>query len=269
MSNINCPRQFNFRSLDNLAASNNTNSSLSSATIDKQLENDCKLKQNELKEDKFSNSNCEGLKKGIAISSFLGAMLPVIGLNILTKSKFNALKNSNISKFKSIWGLFEIENFWQILATTVGGIAGGLLGGMQCKTSKQDKEAMYREGIFETLNNITPTTLVGLGTLYSNKTGKLKSVPAKALLIISSVVGGMFIANKSANFINTNLFDNGKPNEAKIRHFKPLDCLVHADDILNLAILTKIPFVNKLQMDKILPFIYARAGYEVGTAKER
>ena len=54
-----------------------------------------------------------------------------------------------------------------------------------------------------------------------------------------------------------------------VRKFKPLGCLVHVDDLINLAVLTKIPFANNLQVDKLLPIIYARAGFEAGAASAK
>ncbi len=219
-----------------------------------------------------SKDNKTNHRAGIALGAFIGAVTPVIVLNAFKKGRLNNLIGSfknNLpakDKFKAVWNMFEIENYTQILATTTGGVAGGLIEGLKHSKTKEEKEAKYKEGIFEFLNNMTPTTFVALGTYYSQKTGKLKSVPAKSLLIISSVVSGMFIANKTSNKINQKIFDRNKPQK-ETRNFKPADCLVHADDLLNLAVLTKIPLANKLQIDKLLPFIYARSGYEVATAK--
>lgn len=210
----------------------------------------------------------------IAIGTFIGAVAPVLAINVLKKGRVSnlvsAFKNKQPAKnkFKAICKMFEIENYTQILATTTGGVVGGLLEGLKYSKSKEEKEAKYKEGIFEFLNNMTPTTLVALGTKYSEKTGKLKSVPAKAALIIGSVVGGMFVANKASNKINQQIFDKNKP-EKETREFRPTDCLVHADDLLNLAVLTRIPLANKLQIDKLLPFIYARSGYEVAMAESK
>ena len=213
-------------------------------------------------------------KAKIALCAFSAAVLPVIALNSFNKGYRTELINSFKNKlpvkdkFKAILNMFKIENFSQIFATTTGGILGGLYSGLKEAKSKKDKEAKYKEGTFEFLNVMVPTVLVALLTKYSDKTGKLNSALGKAGIILTSVVGGMFIANKASNKINEKIFDKDKENK-DIRHFKPADCLVHIDDLLNLAILTKIPFVNKFHLDKILPFIYARTGYEVGTAKSK
>ncbi len=211
----------------------------------------------------------------VAASAFIGAVSPVIAINMLKKGNVSEIINSFkknkpvADKFKSIWKLLEIENFGQIFATTTGGIVGGLFAGLKNSNTKQEKEAKYKEGIFEFLNNMTPTTLVALGTLLMKKAGKEKSIPLKAGLIFSSVAGGMFIANKTSNKIYQMTFDKNKKEEDKTkRNFKISDTFVHVDDLISLAVLTKIPFANKLQIDKLLPLIYAKSGYEVGVAEK-
>ena len=212
-------------------------------------------------------------KANIALCAFSGAVLPILVINSLKKGRVNQIVNSfkkNLpfkDKFKAIWNLFEIENYFQILSTTLGGIAGGFLSGLKYAQTKEDKEAKCKEGIFEFLNNMTPTTLVAIGLNQAKKMKKDKSVPLQAGIILSSVVGGMFIANKLSNKINEKIFDKDK-DKKDIRKFKPTDCLVHIDDLVNLAVLAKIPFAKQLQVDKLLPFIYARSGYEVGIAKK-
>ncbi len=213
-------------------------------------------------------------KVKIALSAFFCAIAPVIILNSFKKGNIeniiNSFKNklSAKEKFKAVWNMFEIENYWQILATTIGGVSGGLLGGLKYDKNKENREAKYKEGIFEFLNNMTPTTLVALGLSALKKIGKSKSVPHQAGVILSSVVGGMFIANKASNKINEKLFDKDKKTK-DYRKFKFADCLVHVDDLVNLAVLAKIPLASQFQIDKLLPFIYARTGYEVGIAKKK
>ena len=207
-------------------------------------------------------------KTNIVLCAFSCAVLPVIIINALKKGRVRDIINSFKNKlpfqdkFKAIWKLFEIENYFEILSTITGGIAGGLFSGLKYAQNKEDKEAKYKEGIFEFLNTMIPTTLVALGLKQAKKLKNGKSLPVQAGIILSSVIGGMFIANKASNKINEKIFDKD------IRKFKPADCLVHIDDLVNLAVLAKIPFAKQLQVDKLLPIIYARAGYEVGVAKK-
>ena len=214
-------------------------------------------------------------KTQVAICALLGAVLPVVALNCFKKGNLESIKNAFQNKlpfkdkFKSIWKLFEIENYSQILVTATGGILGGFLGGKDFSKTKEDKEAKYKEGIFEFLNTMIPTTLVAGGLSLLKRIGKNKSIPAKVAVILSSVAGGMFIANKASNKIYELTFDKDKKKEDRdVRNFKITDCLVHIDDLVNLAVLTKIPLASKLQVDKLLPIIFARTGYEVGTARK-
>ncbi len=213
-------------------------------------------------------------KTNIALCAFSAAVIPVIIINALKKGRVEDIINSFKNKlpfrdkFKAIWKLFEIDNYFEILSTTIGGITGGLLSGLKYAQDKEDREAKYKEGIFEFLNTMTPTTLVALGLNQAKKAGKRKSIPLQAGIILASVVGGMFIANKLSNKINEKIFDKDK-DKKDIRKFKPADCLVHIDDLVNLAVLAKIPFAKQLQVDKLLPIIYARTGYEVGVARKK
>lgn len=212
-------------------------------------------------------------KKIVAIASIMGAIAPVIVSNTI-KGRGNVLIDtfkSNSSKmkdkFKSFYNMFEIESFPEILASSLGGILGATTAGVMTEKNPENRKAKYKEGVFEFLNNITPTVFVAGLQTFADKTGKMQSAPAKAAIIASSVAGGMFVANKSSNKINEKFFceENKKPEKRKF-HLK--DCLVHTDDILSLLVLAKIPLAKKIQADKFLPLLYAKAGYEAGIKKE-
>lgn len=214
-------------------------------------------------------------KKMIATAAILGGILPVVASNVM-KGRFQvateAVKDPLLKakdKFKAVYNMFEIENFGEILASTTGAIMGGVASGVLLDKNPENREEKYREGIFEFLNNMTPTTLVAAGEYYSRKTGKFTSAPARAALIAGSVASGMFIANKTSNKINEKIFDKDKKEEKhNKRNFKPQDCLVHMDDILGLLVLAKIPLAKVIQADKILPFLYAKSGYEAGVMQK-
>lgn len=216
----------------------------------------------------------EKKRSNVLAYAFAGAVLPVIFINVAKKGNVQSIadtfKNNKpiTDKFKSLWKLFEIENYWQILATTTGGVSGGLVAGLRNSNTSKEREAKYKEGIFEFLNNMTPTTLVAMGSHYLNKKGKGNSIPLKVGLIISSVAGGMYIANKASNKIYQTTFDKNKKEEDRTkRNFKISDTFVHVDDLISVAVLTKIPYADKLQIDKLLPLIYTKSGYEVATAE--
>ena len=264
------------------------------------LENKVKISASgSSKEDIKKNKklNEDKTKKAVVTASFFGAVVPVVISNIL-KGKGGALldtlKNSSSvkNKLKAGIDMFEIKDFGQILASTSGGIAGGITAGVITDKNPNNREPKYREGIFEFLNNMIPTSFVALGEHFiENYEEKLKSaaktIPEadknkikimRAALIAVSVAGGMFIANKTSNKINEDIFDKNKEendNETKIkreRKFKIQDCFVHLDDLIGLFVLSKSPALNKIatsiQMDKILPFLYAKSGYEAGISRD-
>ena len=67
--------------------------------------------------------------------------------------------------------------------------------------------------------------------------------------------GYMAIAFKAPKF---------KEDKDGIRKFHPKDFLVHADDMVEMLVLLKIPFAKQLHIDKLLALIYAKCGYETG-----
>ncbi len=251
-----------------------------------------KLKTRPESNNNIRKNNESGTKKAVAAASLAGAVIPVVALN-LAKGRGGRLmadiQNSGLSiknKLKSGFDLIKIENYGEILASTLGGIICGTAAGVATDKNPENREAKYKEGIFEFLNNMTPTTLVATGEYFIGKhEDKLKSTSenigqkgtmkfARAALVISSVVCGMFMANKSSNKINENYFDKNKKEEEKTkRKFKVQDCFVHLDDLIGLFVLSKSPALKavneKIPMDKILPFLYAKSGYEAGSAKNQ
>ena len=213
-------------------------------------------------------------KPAIAGLALLGATLPIVFANIKKgrgKELVDTFKSSistNKEKFKSVYNMFEMKNYTDLLLSTTGAIAGGLLGGILTDKNPENKKEKYKEGTFEFLNCMIPTTLVAIGEAVSKKTGKIKSAPAKAAMIAGSVAGGMFIANKASNKINEKVFDKDEKIKER-RKFKISDCLVHTDDILGLLVLAKIPLAKAIHADKILPLLYAKSGYESGKAQKK
>ena len=235
----------------------------------------------------IKNNNKEEVKKAVLTASIIGAVAPIVLSNV-AKGRGSELidtfkKSSSIKeKAKSIGNIFEVKSFSQILASTTGGILASVAAGVKTDKNPENKQAKYKEGVFEFLNNMTPTLFVATGenligkyeNNLKNAAGKLKNSDSnkiklmRAGLIIGSVAGGMFIANKTSNKINEKCFK--KEKDEKKREFKICDCFVHLDDLIGLFVLSKSPalnaIANKVQMDKVLPFLYAKSGYEAGTS---
>ena len=249
-----------------------------------------KREQLEKKVKQFENNktkNEKNVKKAVLAASLVGAIAPVVVSNVIKGrglELIDTFKNSSSikEKVKSIGNIFEVKNFSQILMSTTGGILASVAAGVKVDKNPENKKAKYKEGVFEFLNTMTPTVFVALGeNLIGRHEDKLKAAAGKlknsdnnkiklmrAGLIMGAVAGGMFVANKTSNKINEECFK--KEENEKKREFKISDCFVHLDDLIGLFVLSKSPalntIANKVQMDKILPFLYAKTGYEAGTS---
>ena len=112
------------------------------------------------------------------------------------------------------------------------------------------------------MTNITVPTLLVAGILKFMQSKKLDKGIGKFAPVILGLGAGIPIANKISNTVSKKIFKDDKGEERK---FKPKDLLVHSDDLIEMLVLLKIPFVKQLQIDKILALIYAKCGYETGT----
>lgn len=91
-------------------------------------------------------------------------------------------------------------------------------------------------------------------TKYSNK-------PFKIFSIITGLTVGMFGAAQISNLI----FDpTDKEPDRKLK-FK--DCIANIDDAIGLLILAKFPFVDRMRLERVLPFIYLYCGIRAGNVK--
>ena len=80
---------------------------------------------------------------------------------------------------------------------------------------------------------------------------------------------GMPLAQHFANLFDKKVLNKNNPNYKPQAKLQLKDYIVHIDDILSIMVISKIPFVNKIHADKILPLIYAYNGYESASAKAK
>lgn len=185
----------------------------------------------------------------IALTS-IGTLLPV-----LMTSKYQnklPLKESFKKILKIEYGLKEM------LFISLGSVLGGFAGGIIDDKGKNTKNKI-KEGIFQYLNIALPTCFAAGLLALTHKTKNCNNNTGKIAAILTGVLGGIPIAAFTSNKINNSIF--GNETNRKIR-FK--DCLIHVDDLVSAVVLAKVPFLDKLHVDKILPFIYATCGYETG-----
>ncbi len=216
---------------------------------------------------KNKNSKGEGAKKaGIAALSLVSTVLPILAIRksqgkCLNKDVFQKLSTKD--KGKELWKSFSIDyGFKEMMLVGLSSIMGGVTGGILFDKDVNPKEKT-KEGIHKALALSIPTALVAAGVTLLEK-AKIKNPIFKALPVIFGVGVGMPVANKISNSINKNVF---KEKNYKERKIKADDYLMHSDDIVSTLVLLKVPFVNTLQLDKILGLIYAHEGYEAGSTK--
>jgi len=181
--------------------------------------------------------------------------------------KSGALKGLDLgAKAKAVLKSFHIEyGLNEMLYTSFGSIAGGLFGGLAfSKNEDKTKKAKIKESIFQFSNIAIPTSIVA-GLLELSK--KSKSKYETLLKIASVIVGvgaGMPLAAAVSKKVNNTFVDSKNPDT---RQLKLKDAFVHVDDLVGAIALAKVPFLDKLPIDQILPVLYAMCGYEAGTKK--
>ncbi|MBQ9245033.1 hypothetical protein IJ182_02055 [bacterium] len=145
-----------------------------------------------------------------------------------------------------------------MLILSASSVAGGVMGGMLGTKSKEQRKHKLKEGVFQFLNAAIPTWIIG-GVLKLPETStKYNNVPMKVFSVVGGLVVGMFGAAEVSNLI----FDPTDKEPDRKLTFK--DCLVNADDALGALTLAKLPIIQNLHMDTILPAIYAYCGYRAG-----
>lgn len=177
-----------------------------------------------------------------AFGSLVGTIIPLF--MIMKKQKSSSI-------FKLEYGLKEML----ILSSTsiLGAVGFGMIG--ENKNAKQNK---VKEGIFQFLNASLPTTLVGLGLEGCKNTKKFNTPFVKIMTTLVGIIGGMYISTALANII----CDPKDLEPDRKLTFK--DSIVNVDDILGALVLARVPFINKLKVEKVLPFLYAYCGYRAG-----
>ncbi len=204
---------------------------------------------------------------GVALTSVGATLLPLLILRkkqgkVLDKDVFQKLGAKD--KTKAFFNSFNIEyNLKEMLMVGGSSILGGLFGGF-IFDKKGNKKEKTQEAVSKMFNILIPTTIVsGLTKLTEVK--NIKSPIAKVGAIVIGVGLGMPISNFISNKINSKIVDKDNFEEKKL---KPKDYLVHIDDIAGALILSKVPFIDKLHLDKLLAGIYVFNGFEVGKAKD-
>ena len=174
--------------------------------------------------------------------AIIGTAIPLIFM--MKKQK---IKNP----LKLHYGLHEMV---MLSASSIACATGfGMVG-----DTKEARKNKFKEGVFQFMNGIVPTWIVTGVLKLSELSKKFNNVPSKIGSVILSLAVGMYGTATVSNL----LFDplDKKPD----RKLTLKDCIANMDDAIGVLVLAKIPFVDKLHIESVLPAIYAYSGYRAG-----
>ena len=134
------------------------------------------------------------------------------------------------------------------------------------KERKEDIKNKWKEGAFQMLLTATPMLLVDNTIKFCEKSENKLINNSASKLGISAV--GVFIGSHLALAVSNKL-RNEFETKKKQRELKPIDMIANLDDAVAMMVLAKVPFANKINIDKLLPFIYTFCGYRSGTGDKR
>lgn len=214
--------------------------------------------------DKFFWTDFEAPHKRQSPLAAIGAVFGVIVPTLLfTKHQNPTIKFGELKKMRqNLKAAINIHyELPQILGVGLGGVFGGLIGGLadRKEIKKIDK---LEEASYQTMNVSFPSLLVGGGMKLCEKYKALNKPIVKILIPTVGILTGVNLAVVGSNKLDDMFFDKHLPDGE--RKFKKKDLIVHVDDLFGTLILAKVPGVDKLHINKILPAIFAWSGYHVG-----
>lgn len=158
---------------------------------------------------------------------------------------------------KSIWKMKY--GFNEMAAMSIGANTGSIAMSSVGK-HKKEKEKKFNEGVFQVLNSILPMAAVDGGLKFCEKTKKLNNAPAKVITSVLGVAAGTQLGIKLANKITD-------PKDlVPDRKYTAKDAIANIDDAVSILVLGKVPFADKIHVEKVLPVIYGYSGYRSGTS---
>lgn len=237
-----------------------------------------------------SSNNLSTKQKATILASSALGMTPVIAT--LAHRKGFSLNPIRIAKTPiKDWAIFKFSpkgkyiHFGpaQIIATAIGSVVGGFIGGSI--VDKDNISAKKREVVNQVLGNVlVPVGCVGGGAkLYNKFANKIESYipqiksPKKSAQIFNKVLKsvpngvctlgllglGLYLGNKVSNFLNEHIY-----HKKVDRNMKFTDCAPHVDDVcMAVSMMNEdSPFAAKLE--RVIPLALLVPGYETGTARE-
>ncbi len=192
------------------------------------------------KRDEFVSSRDKG--KAL-VGSLLGTFIPMLFFSKIQK--------------KSLWNLKY--KFAEIATMSIGANVGSIAVSSIGK-NKKEKEKKYNEGVFQVINSLMPMALVDGGIKLCEKSKKFNNTKAKIAASVTGVVAGTQLGIKIANKITD------PKNVIPDRKYTAKDAIANIDDAVGILVLGKVPFADKIHIEKVLPAIYTYSGYRSGTS---
>lgn len=166
-----------------------------------------------------------------------------------------------IMKYQEVKNPFHIKYSVPIMLSMA---AAGNLGGVLLSSigeNKSNKKKKYKEGVFQMMLTTAPMLLVDGALAFCEKSKKFNNNFAK---IVASCIG-VAIGSNSALYVSNKLRDDKEAKKPK-RELKLIDMIANLDDAVAILVLAKIPFADKIHIERALPFIYSFCGYRSGSA---
>lgn len=202
----------------------------------------------------------ETLRKGKPLTTkdkVLAATGSIIGVSIPLLAFMKSQKVKNPFKVN-----FKLK---EMLLTAAGGNLGGILLS-SIGEPKSDRIKKWKEGAFQMLLTSLPIFLVDGGIKLCEK-AKSTKINNNFVKILTSIAG-VAIGSNTALAISNKLRSEKEAKKPK-RELKPIDMIANIDDLVAIMVLAKIPFANKIKIERALPFIYSFCGYRSGTGDRK
>lgn len=143
----------------------------------------------------------------------------------------------------------------------VGGILLSSIG-----KNSHEKRKKWTEGAFQF--TLTSSPLICVDTILKQFGKSSKRIINNNITKIAASIGGVYVGSNFALWI-ANKLRKQSPVKQKERKLKPIDMIANFDDAVAIMVLAKIPFADKIQIKRLLPFIYSFCGFRSGTGNTR
>lgn len=204
--------------------------------------------------------NPEVIKNGKDITTkdkILAASGGILGVSIPLLTFMKMQKAPNIFKVK-----YKVQHMLTMAACgNIGGIMIGSIG-----EPKSDQIKKWKEGAFQMSLTSLPMLLVD-GSIKLCESSKNKKINNNFVKILVSIAG-VAIGSNTAIFISNKLRSDKEALNPK-RELKLIDMIANLDDAVAICVLAKIPFADKIHIERALPFIYSFCGYRSGTGDRK